>query len=236
MKQMHVVTILVVITLLLTAVNSYITFDTRSKVNAIIAGAEISGGEVKASTQYSGDALMLGQDSAKVTIVEFSDYECPYCRRFAQNTYPSFQKEFVDSGKAKFAYRNFPLGMHEFAQKASEAALCAKDQDKFWEYHEKVFSVSADSALDVTSLKKYASDLGLDTAKFNDCLDNSKMAAAVKKDQQDGSAAGVTGTPAFMVNNVLVTGACPIQTFRDAINAETAGKRWSVTNCNVKVA
>jgi protein-disulfide isomerase len=236
MKQMHIVAVLVVMTLLLTVVNSYITFDTRSKVNAIIAGADLSGGEVAASTEYTGSALVKGQDSAKVMIVEFSDYQCPYCRRFAQNTYPSLQKEFIDSGKARFAYRDFPLGFHEFAQKASEAAKCSKEQNKFWEYHEKIFSVSSDSALDVASLKKDAADLGLDTAKFNDCLDSGNMAAEVKKDQQDGAAAGVTGTPAFMVNDILVTGACPIQTFRDAINAELAGKQWSVTNCNVKAS
>ena len=89
--------------------------------------------------------------------------------------------------------------------------------------------------MDIASLKKDAAGLNLDTAKFNDCLDSGKMASAVKNDQLTGATAGVTGTPAFMVNDVLVTGACPIDTFRDAINAELAGKKWSVTNCKVKV-
>jgi len=157
-----------------------------------------------------------GPADAPVTIVEFSDFQCPYCARFVTQTLPQIKQTY--EGKVRFVFRDFPLSqIHENAEKAAEAAGCASDQGKFWEYHDKLFS--SQSALDVASLKSYASQLGLDTATFDQCLDSSKYAQEVQKDLQDGTSYGVDGTPAFFVNGLLVVGAQPFASFQEVIDA-----------------
>ena len=157
-----------------------------------------------------------GPADAPVTIVEFSDFQCPYCARFVTQTLPQIKQQY--EGKVRFVFRDFPLStIHENAEKAAEAAGCASDQGKFWEYHDKLFS--SQSALDVASLKSYASQLGLDTATFDQCLDSSKYAQEVQKDLQDGTSYGVDGTPAFFVNGLLVVGAQPFASFQTIIDA-----------------
>lgn len=165
------------------------------------------------------DDVIKGDKDAKVTIIEFTDYQCPFCSKFYTETLPSIQKEYIDTGKARLVVRDFPLSsIHPLAQKAAEASECADEQGKYWEYHNKLFENQA--ALDIASLKKYAADLGLDVAKFNDCLDSGKMASEVTKDTTDGTAAGVRGTPAFFINGKLISGAQPYSVFQQAINAE----------------
>lgn len=159
-----------------------------------------------------------GSDNAPVTIIEFSDYQCPYCARFWRDTLPQIEEEYIETGKVKFVYRDFPLGFHQYAQKAAEAAECADEQGNYWDYHDKLFENQ--NALDTASLKQYAKDLGLDTAKFNDCLDSGKYASEVQKDFEDGQAAGVTGTPAFFINGQSVVGAQPFSAFKQVIDAE----------------
>lgn len=167
------------------------------------------------------DDTVMGSDDAPVTIIEFSDYQCPFCSRFWSQTLPQIKSEYIDTGKVKFVYRDFPLSsIHPSAQKAAEAAECAGEQEKYWEMHDKVFANQ--QAIDVASLKAYAQQIGLDTAKFNDCLDSGKMTAEVQKDFSDGQAAGVSGTPAFFINGKLVSGAQPFSVFKQAIDAELA--------------
>ncbi|MEW6295154.1 MAG: DsbA family protein [Candidatus Diapherotrites archaeon] len=161
-----------------------------------------------------------GQANAKVTIIEFSDFQCPYCARFVTDTYPQIKQQYIDTGKAKLIFMQFPLSFHQYAQKAAEAAYCAFEQGKFWEYHDKLFANQ--SNLDVTSLKKYATDLKLDTAKFNSCLDTSKYASQVQSDLTEGTSLGVNGTPAFFVNGKLISGAQPFSVFQQAIDAALA--------------
>jgi protein-disulfide isomerase len=120
-------------------------------------------------------------------------------------------------------YRDFPLNsIHQYAQKAAEATECADDQDSFWEYHDLVFVNQ--SALDVASLKGYAAELGLDTATFNDCLDAGEQTAEVEKDSQDAQSYGLSSTPAFFINGVLVSGAKPFSAFQQVIDAALAGE------------
>jgi protein-disulfide isomerase len=124
--------------------------------------------------------------------------------------------------KIRFVYRDFPLtSLHQYAEKAAEASECADDQGKFWEYHDLLFANQ--SALDVDSLKSYAAQLGLDTAKFNDCLDSGKQTAEVQKDAQDAKSYGATGTPAFFINGVLVSGALPFEDYTDQSGATQPG-------------
>ncbi|HLD88762.1 MAG TPA: thioredoxin domain-containing protein, partial [Candidatus Nanoarchaeia archaeon] len=126
------------------------------------------------------------------------------------------KKEYVETGKVKIIYRDFPLGFHENAFNSALAADCANEQGKYWEYHDKLFGNQ--QSLDKDSLKKYAKDLSLDTTKFNNCLDTEKYKDEVNKDQADGTAAGVSGTPSFFINGKLLVGAQPFSSFKTAID------------------
>ncbi len=167
------------------------------------------------------DDEVLGNANAKVTIVEFSDFECPFCGRFYTDTLVPMKKDYVETGKVKFIYRDFPLSsIHPDAEKAAEAAECAGEQGKYYAMHDTLFANQ--QALDVTSLKGYASALGLDTAKFNSCLDSGKMSSEVANDFQDGVTAGVQGTPTLFINGKKLVGAQPYNVVRAAIEAELA--------------
>jgi len=166
------------------------------------------------------DDAVLGKKDASVTIVEFSDYECPFCVRFHTETWPQLKKNYIDTGKVKFVYRDFPLGFHQNAQKAAEAAECAGAQGKFWEMHDLLFTKGV--AGGINGFKQYAQTLSLDTAKFNKCLDSGEKASEVQKDEADGAAAGIQGTPGFFVNGVPVSGAQPYSVFQKIIDAALA--------------
>ncbi len=166
------------------------------------------------------DDPFLGDADAPVTIIEFSDYECPFCGRFFAQTLPEMKREYIDKGLVKLVYRDFPLSFHPNAQKAAEAAECAGDQGKYFEMHDKIFENQ--QAIGVANLKAYAADLSLDTAAFNDCLDSGKFAQEVKDDFADGQAAGVSGTPSFFINDKKLVGAQPFEAFKAVIDAELA--------------
>jgi protein-disulfide isomerase len=161
-----------------------------------------------------------GPADAPVTMIEFSDFQCPYCARFVTETLPQIKQAY--EGKIRFVFRDYPLSqLHANAEKAAEAAGCANEQGKFWEYHDKLFSNQ--SALDVASLKSYASQLGLDSGTFDQCLDSSKYAQEIQKDIQDGDSYGVQGTPAFFVNGQLVEGALPFADYADSSGKQQDG-------------
>ena len=167
-----------------------------------------------------GDNSVKGPADAKVTIVVFTDYQCTFCGEFARDVLPLIISEYVNTGKARVAIRDFPLEFHSNAQKAAEASGCANEQGKFWEYHDKLFANQ--QALSISDLKQYAKDLGLDTSKFDQCLDSGKYASEVQKDLKDGQSYGVTGTPTIFVNGNPVVGAQPFSTFKQIIDAELA--------------
>lgn len=166
------------------------------------------------------DDPVKGSDNASVTIIEFSDFQCQFCEKFYTQTLPSIEKNYIETGKVKLVYRDFPLNFHQNAQKAAEASECADEQNKFWEYHNKLFENQ--NTLDITSLKQYAKDLVLDASKFDNCLDSGQMASEVQKDFQDGTNYGVSGTPAFFINGRLVSGAQPFSAFKEIIDEELA--------------
>jgi protein-disulfide isomerase len=122
----------------------------------------------------------------------------------------------------KIVYKDFPLSIHNNAQKAAEASRCALEQDKYWEYHDVLFANG--TALDQDNLKKFAADLKLDSEKFNACLDSGKYAAAVNKDVAEGTKVGVSGTPAFFVNGRFLSGAQPFSAFQEAIDDALASQ------------
>ncbi|HVP66300.1 MAG TPA: thioredoxin domain-containing protein [Anaeromyxobacteraceae bacterium] len=160
-----------------------------------------------------------GPDKAPIVIVEFSDFECPYCGR-AEQTVAEVFRAYPD--KVRLVYRDFPLPMHPNAPKAAEAAHCAGDQGKYWEMHSKLFANQR--ALEAPELKAYAKELKLDQAKFDKCLDSGEKAKLVEENHKAGSDLGVTGTPAFFVNGMLVNGAQPFEAFKELIDAELAQK------------
>jgi protein-disulfide isomerase len=160
-----------------------------------------------------------GPEDAAVTIVEFSDFQCPYCARFQEETLPQILSNYGD--QVRFVYRDFPLtSLHANALKAAEASECADDQGKYWEYHDLLFQNQ--TALDDESLKGYAASLELDTTAFDDCLASGKYTQEVAKDLQDGTEAGVQGTPSFFINGTPIRGAQPYQAFQAAIEAALA--------------
>ena len=159
-----------------------------------------------------------GTPGAKVQIVEFSDFQCPYCGA-AEPAVLQVLKEYA--GKVSLVYLNFPLSFHPYAEKAAEAYECALVQGKSWEYHDVLFANQ--NALDVQSLKKHASDLKLDSAKFDSCLDGGSKKAVVDADTQKGSSLGVSGTPTFFINGKMLVGAQPYSAFKQVIDAELSG-------------
>lgn len=177
-------------------------------------------GQPLAITARADDDPVLGSKDAPVEIIEFSDFQCPFCGKFFSETLPLLKQKYIGSGKAKIVFRDFPLGFHQFAQKASEASECADEQGKYWEMHDKIFENQG--SLDTASLKKYAQEIGLDAVKFNACLDSGKFASEVQKDLADGQSYGVSGTPSFFINGITVVGAQPFSVFEQIIESELA--------------
>lgn len=166
------------------------------------------------------DDEIKGDSNAPVTIIEWGDFECPFCGRFYSQTLSQIDSNYIETGKVKLVYRDFPLSFHANAQKSAEAAECAGEQGKYWEMHDKLFESGVSGG--VNSFKQYAKELGLSSAEFDDCLDSGIMEQEVKKDMQDGGAAGITGTPGFIINGVLISGAQPYNVFKQVIDAELA--------------
>ncbi len=159
-----------------------------------------------------------GAENAPVTIVAFSDFECPFCSR-VNPTIEQVMKEY--DGKVRFVFRDYPLPFHAKAPKAAEAAHCANEQGKFWEMHDVLFANQ--KALEPADLKKHAGTIaGLDQAKFDTCLDSGKHAETVTRNMADGEEAGVQGTPAFFVNGTSLSGALPLEEFKKVIDKELA--------------
>jgi protein-disulfide isomerase len=158
-----------------------------------------------------------GPENAAVTIIEFSDFQCPYSGSYFNQTLPLILSNYGD--KVRYVYRFFPLSsIHPEAEKAAEAAECAYEQGEFWEYHDILYQNQ--NALGITDLKAYAVELGLDESAFDLCLDSGKYADEVAKDVKDGQSYGVSGTPTFFVNGRKVVGALPYTTWQSVIDEE----------------
>jgi protein-disulfide isomerase len=162
-----------------------------------------------------GDAPVKGPASAPVTLVAFSDFQCPFCSRAVPTLH---QLETDYAGKLRVAFKQLPLPFHDKAHLAAEAALAANEQGKFWQFHDKLFANQ--QALDRPSLDKYAEELGLNMAKFKAALDTGKFKDRVDREAKEGAAVGATGTPTFFINGRILVGAQPVDAFKTAIDAE----------------
>lgn len=152
-----------------------------------------------------------GNINADVVITEYSDYECPFCSKFTLNTLPLLQKDYLETGKVLFVFKDYPIPNHEFAMKAAEATYCAGEQreDAYWKMHIKLFENQDNLTLD--ELMNFAHDLNLETTKFNNCLDIGKYKNLVLRNRQEGINAGVTATPTLLINDEKVVGLQPYE-------------------------
>lgn len=183
-----------------------------------------------------GNSPVKGEEDAPVTVIEYSDYQCPFCARHFQTVMPRLQEEYIDTGKIKFVMRENPLtNLHPQAMNGSIAALCAEKQGKYWEMHDVLFANQREMSDD--NLKSYAADIGLDTGAFNECLDNKETQGAVLRDLASAAKLGVRGTPGFFIGltdqgdpdkanlSVFIRGAQSIEQFQASIDdlLQTAG-------------
>jgi protein-disulfide isomerase len=171
----------------------------------------------------------MGNAKAEVTLIEYSDYQCPFCERYFLQTWPAIRKNYVDTGKIRYMFSNFPLdSIHPQAFKAHEAAACAGDQGKYWEMHIQLFSNQR--ALLPPQLEKYAANIGLNVGAYKSCVESSKYAAKVRHDFDAAANLGVEGTPTFVIGRAgtadskmkavkVLVGAQTFDTFKEAIDA-----------------
>ena len=175
------------------------------------------------------DDPVKGDPNAPITIVEFSDFQCPFCARFFTETLPLIEKNYIETGKVKIVYRDFPIpSIHQNAIPAAIAAECADEQGMFWEFHDKLFEnqilwQDLDNQNVVRTFEQYADELALDTDTFNTCLESAKYLEEVQNDLNDGASYGVAGTPGFFIGNEkigygMVSGAQPYSTFQQVFD------------------
>ena len=174
----------------------------------------------KTSIDIVGEPSM-GTDDAKILIVEFSDYECPFCARFFSQTYPLIKSEYVDSGIAKFVYKDFPLSFHPQGEPAAIAANCIQNElgnEKYFEFHDLIFENQ--KALSRSKYIEWAKNLGADENSYTACLEDPQMRQEVQGDVLEGTSLGVSGTPTLFINGVKIVGAQPFSVIQGIVEEE----------------
>ncbi|MCG5052372.1 MAG: thioredoxin domain-containing protein [Myxococcales bacterium] len=164
-----------------------------------------------------GTSPSRGPKNAPVTMVVFSEFQCPFCSRI-KPTLDAIEQEY--KGKVRIVFKHFPLDFHQNAKPAAMASMAAAEQGKFWEMHDKLFANQ--QSLDRASLEKYAQEIGLDMNKFKTALDSNKFASAIEEDVKLGQSVGVNGTPATFINGRKIGGAYPLDTFKKVLEQELA--------------
>lgn len=165
-----------------------------------------------------------GDPKAKVTIVEYSDFQCPFCGRFYKNVLPSIVKDYIDTGKVKFVYKSLAF-LGKESDDTANAAFCAREQNKFWEFHNYIFehqNGENQGTFSIDNLKKFGAELGLNTTQYNSCIDTNKYSAQVKEEIAEANANGFNSTPSFAIGTQALVGAQPYEQFKTAIDAELA--------------
>lgn len=212
-------------------IGAYMIFSGNENSGGVVVGAPSAPSipsQPSIVSASADDDPFLGDENAPVTLIEFSDYQCPFCSRFKSQTLGQIKTKFIDTGKVKFVYRDFPIdSIHPFATPAAEAAECVRDaaggdNEVYFEYHDKIFD--GQSSLSDANLKAWAQELGYDIEK---CMSSRKFSAEVKKDLADGQAAGGSGTPYFVIvgkdgKGIPLSGAQPFSAFDIALKAAGA--------------
>jgi protein-disulfide isomerase len=212
---------------------------TKSELNEAIAKLEskilknqvVEQPNVQPISVSIDDDPIRGDQNAPITIVEFSDFQCPFCARFHIQTLPLILEQYVETGKVKLVYRDFPIqNIHPNAISAAVASECAHEQDKYWEYHDALFENqqvwnNAETTSTITIFKEFATKLELNQEQFNSCLDSGKYIDEISNDLKDGRNYGITGTPGFFIGNeeigfVKINGAQPFEAFKSVIDSQ----------------
>ena len=188
-----------------------------------LAGGQQRPARPTTATVAIANKPVMGSDSAPVTVVEFTDYQCPYCLRFTKTTFPYLKKDYIDTGKVRWVALNLPLPFHKDAKKAAQSAHCAGEQDKFWEMREELFKNPQKLAEE--HLPEHAATVGIDVEAFKACMASDRHLADIDKDAKDAGAVRLTGTPSFIIGKTasgkitgdVVVGAQPLNVFNAAI-------------------
>jgi len=202
---------------------------TAARATAAAAGDDAGGDLRQVQMVLEPVEQSQGSATAPLTMVEFTDYQCPYCRRFQAEVWPRLKHDYVDSGKLRFIVRDLPLSFHAGAKPAAEAAHCAAEQGKFWPMHDALLDKG--TALSAEGLEQQARTLKLDVKRFDDCLGSGKYAAAIERNAAQADALGLRGTPAFVIGRVQhgqltgtpVEGALPYEEFNALLRELLAG-------------
>lgn len=240
-KRSHFYSVLVVLAFAVGVLVGYVAWgrDTVVTVAAPAAAAQQPSGQVAEAPvtqqpQYRRYDIpidgfpSLGPEDAKIVLVEFSDFQCPFCRKFHDETYQSLLDAYP--GQIRFVYRNLPLSFHQNAQMSAEAALCAGDQNAYWEMHEVLFANQASlnnpegTTLEQAVYNQYAQELNLDVTTFEGCMTSHKFAQFIEEDMAFSTNLGVQSTPTFFVNGLAIVGAQPLSSFQQLIDKEIAGE------------
>jgi protein-disulfide isomerase len=166
----------------------------------------------------SDDDAFIGDANAPITIVEFSDYECPYCEAFVNGALPQIKEKYIETGMAKLVYRDYPLSFHKGAYPSALAAECVRDQagdEGYFKMHDVIFANQSD--LSNENLNKLALDLGVDNVKYSECFDSEKFREEIYADLAEGQAVGISGTPGFIIDGKIISGAQPFSVFEAAV-------------------
>ena len=195
--------------------------DASSAPPLVIPTADNSAAQQKLMETVVAQARHFkGDPNAPVTIIEFADFQCPFCGRFFAQTEPQINEQYIQSGKVRLGYFNFAF-LGQESTWAAEAAECAADQNKFWEYHDKLYSSQSgenQGAFNKDKLKQFAEELGLDTSAFNECLDSGKYTQLIRDESSMASSVGVRSTPTFLINGQPIVGAQPFEIFEQTID------------------
>jgi protein-disulfide isomerase len=195
-------------------------------VVAALAALDLGSSGSDAEPEAAAPDKSLGAPDAPVEVLEYADFQCPYCRQFAQGPEAQLKTEYVDTGQVRFVYRHYPFIGDESIW-AAEAAECAEEQDRFWDYHDKLFAEQGGEntgAFSRDNLKQFAAELGLDTAQFKTCLDDEKYRADVLDERDEARRRRIPGTPALLVNGQLIDQGGDYQVLKAAIDAALAGQ------------
>jgi protein-disulfide isomerase len=193
--------------------------ETRPVVPQAAAPAPARPVDDKVSYAFVPGTYTMGKEDAPLVLVEYTDYQCPFCQRFHNDAFAQIKTNYIDTGKIRFITRDFPLSFHENAMRGAVAARCSAEQGKFWDFRNTLIANA--SQLQADKIAVYAQNASMDVGKFKACIDSDKYKAAIDKDMAEGQAAGVTGTPAFVlgriqngkIEGVRIVGAVPYGQF-----------------------
>jgi protein-disulfide isomerase len=209
--------------LVLAGIGLFTLYRTSSMPGGLEPAVNLQVTPAEAREHFRPDGRSVGNPNAPVKIEIYSDFQCPYCKRFWADTESQLFEEYVSTGKVYFTYRSLGAFIGQESQRAAEAAYCASDQEKFWEYHDLLFTNQGAENAGVFSdahLTEFAQSLKLDMTAFNKCFQNGKYTEQVNQDAADAQAANINSTPTFLINGTMLQGAQPYEVFKQAIDNE----------------